>query len=225
MSDLSHLDDESRSDLACIDSIQEVVPGVYLGGLEASNTISNLDKYNFKLVVRGRDLHEGMVVDYWEREYLYRPKRVRKAYAGRRIRQLNIDIDDNPRSKIRKWFARVRHMIERYRKRGRAVLVHCNAGISRSATLMVAYLIWRELECGTIWANGVVAVAETIDRLCQIRPIVNPNDGFEQELEEWAQCELDRRKAQRLREVSKKKAEDEKSCPDADKTTDSAVEL
>lgn len=52
------------------------------------------------------------------------------------------------------------------------VLVHCQAGVSRSATIVCSYLIQRH--CWTL--------DEALDHLRRARPIVLPNSGFLQEL-------------------------------------------
>lgn len=60
-------------------------------------------------------------------------------------------------------------------KENRHVLVHCYAGVSRSATAILAYLIW---------AQGM-AFNTALKLLWSKRPVVNPNAGFREQLRLW----------------------------------------
>lgn len=63
-------------------------------------------------------------------------------------------------------------------------MVHCFAGISRSATICIAYLMWKlSLSLGA--AHFMVESA---------RPCTQPNDGFKAQLQmfESLGCDLDR---------------------------------
>ena len=61
----------------------------------------------------------------------------------------------------------------------RGVLIHCQAGISRSATAIVAYLMRKEQVCHTKC---------TVAGLKRIHPRANPNQGFRSQLEIWKNC-------------------------------------
>ncbi len=64
-----------------------------------------------------------------------------------------------------------------------AVLVHCAQGISRSGTIAIGYIMWRErLSFDTALAH-----------VQQARPIVDPNEGFTLQLQEFERlgCNLD----------------------------------
>ena len=55
------------------------------------------------------------------------------------------------------------------------VFVHCAMGKSRSATLVVAYLMWK---CH-------LDMATALDQLCEGRPVCDPNPGFKEQLSVW----------------------------------------
>ena len=60
-------------------------------------------------------------------------------------------------------------------KRGGGVFVHCAMGKSRSATLVVAYLMWKyHLDATT-----------ALEQLCEGRPVCDPNPGFKEQLRVW----------------------------------------
>eukprot|EP01065_Artemidia_motanka_P001382 TRINITY_DN10627_c0_g1_i2.p1 TRINITY_DN10627_c0_g1~~TRINITY_DN10627_c0_g1_i2.p1 ORF type:complete len:286 (+),score=58.29 TRINITY_DN10627_c0_g1_i2:114-971(+) len=79
------------------------------------------------------------------------------------------------RVRIREHFLRAFEFVEEARKKGGAVLVHCRQGISRSATLSMAYLM-RLLRIPFRLARDIVK---------QKRPEVSPNIGFVTMLEEF----------------------------------------
>ena len=53
------------------------------------------------------------------------------------------------------------------------VLVHCLAGVSRSATAVLAYLLF---------SKRASSVHEALDLVRKVRPVVYPNDGFMRQL-------------------------------------------
>ena len=67
------------------------------------------------------------------------------------------------------------HYTEDNLKNGGNVLVHCVAGISRSASVVLAYLMWKEN----------MSFEEALEYLKGLRPIVEPNDGFVKQLKDF----------------------------------------
>ncbi len=97
-------------------------------------------------------------------------------------RVLIIPIDDVPNANIKKHFDRINIFIDNAIKQGGTVLVHCRMGVSRSASAVIAYLMYKE---GMTFNNAFRYVLMK-------RPIINPNPGFEQQLIEF-QNELSKR--------------------------------
>ena len=58
---------------------------------------------------------------------------------------------------------------------GGVVFVHCQHGVSRSATLVIAYLMWRQ----------ALPYEEALDHVRAARPTINPNIGFACALMAW----------------------------------------
>ena len=59
---------------------------------------------------------------------------------------------------------------------GGRVLVHCRAGVSRSAAIVIAYLLW---------SRKLKTLREAITCVVLNRPIVSPNEGFRKQLLEY----------------------------------------
>ncbi|XP_052235802.1 dual specificity protein phosphatase 12-like isoform X2 [Dreissena polymorpha] len=62
---------------------------------------------------------------------------------------------------------------------GNRLLIHCFAGVSRSATVMIAYLMYRDGMC----------LDEAYGTVKEMRPIIKPNPGFMEQLELFEQME------------------------------------
>lgn len=85
---------------------------------------------------------------------------------------LLVEVRDRSHVQIRDHFQRCIEFIEQAHRSGGKVLVHCLKGVSRSATIVCAYLI----------ANYKHSPASALSYLIAIRPIVNPNPGFYDQL-------------------------------------------
>jgi protein-tyrosine phosphatase len=80
----------------------------------------------------------------------------------------HIKIDDHHTENIRQYFDETYDFIDR-----QPTVVHCYAGISRSASIVIAYLIRKKM----------ITLADAITLCRDKRPVVNPNIGFMQQLE------------------------------------------
>lgn len=79
-----------------------------------------------------------------------------------------IPISDSRSTPIAPYFEPAYAFIQSHLARGEAVYVHCFAGISRSASLVLYWLMR---------THGLTP-PEALLALRQRRPVVNPNDGF-----------------------------------------------
>ncbi|KAF1952886.1 phosphatases II [Byssothecium circinans] len=97
------------------------------------------------------------------------------------LKHFHIRVDDDPDQDVLQYFEHACRYIEdgleslnEEGKKG-GVFVHCAMGKSRSATLVVAYLMWK---FGVEWEEG-------LEQLCEGRPVCDPNLGFKEQLAVW----------------------------------------
>lgn len=83
---------------------------------------------------------------------------------------MHIPIDDHPSVPIRDHFDSTHDFIDKGK-----TLVHCYAGISRSATIVISYLMKKHN----------MSFEEALSHCKKVRPIVNPNQGFIQQLTDY----------------------------------------
>ncbi|KAI8893935.1 protein-tyrosine phosphatase-like protein [Globomyces pollinis-pini] len=89
-------------------------------------------------------------------------------------------IGDSPNAPIHQLLDAVTDIIETCRLNGERVLVHCHAGVSRSSTIVLAYLIrYKQMSLYDAWNQSY-----------KIRPIIRPNRGFAMALKEYEMIHL-----------------------------------
>ena len=91
-----------------------------------------------------------------------------KNYFEGELTYYNLPVLDNCEEDISQIFEKAFEIIENVRLNGGKVLVHCNAGISRSATICIAYLMKTE----------GISMGEALKMVKDKRKCVAPNFGF-----------------------------------------------
>ncbi|XP_036274787.1 dual specificity protein phosphatase 15 isoform X1 [Pipistrellus kuhlii] len=132
----------------------KVLPGLYLGNFIDAKDPDQLSRNNITHII---SIHES-------------PQPLMQG-----ITYLRIPVADNPDVPIKKHFKECINFIHCCRLNGGNCLVHCFAGISRSTTVVTAYVM---TVTGLGWR-------EVLDAIKSTRPIANPNPGFRQQLEEF----------------------------------------
>lgn len=88
------------------------------------------------------------------------------------IDYLRVRIEDNPYARLDAYFDQVADKIKATKDRGGKSLVHCVAGVSRSASLVIVYLIKYER----------MTLKQAYQYVKGRRPVVRPNVGFWQQM-------------------------------------------
>lgn len=94
------------------------------------------------------------------------------------IHYLRIVIDDDPRAQLSSYFKLTNEFMKTLLPMT-PILVHCYAGISRSVSVVISYLIQSQ---NMDFGSALMLIRKT-------RPIANPNDGFILQLE-WLKRSL-----------------------------------
>ncbi|KAJ3998375.1 hypothetical protein F5050DRAFT_1567358 [Lentinula boryana] len=132
--------------------MDEVIPGLWIGGLPSAMDTENLKAnkiYSVLSAMRGKiSIHETFV-------------------------KHQIFLDDSEEEDILIHLLPAIAFIQSELDKGRGVLVHCQAGVSRSATIVAAYLMH----------NRQMSVEEALDLVRKARPEIDPNPAFIAQLE------------------------------------------
>ncbi|KAL9266247.1 Dual specificity protein phosphatase 1-like protein [Drosera capensis] len=86
-----------------------------------------------------------------------------------------VEVSDSEDTNLAKYFHECFDFIDEAKKTGGAVLVHCHAGISRSVTIVLAYLMNR---------HGI-PLSDAVKHVKAKRPKARPNPGFLKQLMEF----------------------------------------
>eukprot|EP00092_Neocalanus_flemingeri_P045225 GFUD01050448.1.p1 GENE.GFUD01050448.1~~GFUD01050448.1.p1 ORF type:complete len:261 (-),score=88.80 GFUD01050448.1:9-680(-) len=120
-------------------------------------------------------------------------------------RSVRVSVGDDSITNLYHHFDTISTIIREEAEQGGVVLVHCVAGVSRSATLCLAYLTRYYCSLGEAWRH-----------VKTIRPWVRPNYSFMEQLGEWEKVvrpdregtQMERLKGAEIRRKKNKKCKD-----------------
>uniref|UniRef100_A0AC35U1G9 Dual specificity protein phosphatase 16 n=1 Tax=Rhabditophanes sp. KR3021 TaxID=114890 RepID=A0AC35U1G9_9BILA len=133
------------------DGPTEILSYLYLGCQDDASCNKTLKKYNIKAIIN------------ITQDCTYPDLNLIKADNF-----LNIAVTDSFQTKLINYFDQTYQFIERQRKQNHNILIHCLAGISRSATICIAYLMKHYN-----WDNDTA-----YSFVKQKRPSISPNFNF-----------------------------------------------
>jgi predicted protein tyrosine phosphatase len=99
------------------------------------------------------------------------------------IETMQVHIKDHSDETIQEYFHACIQFIHDAVSRGEKILVHCRMGVSRSATIVLAYLMRYGIS-GSI-EESPISYCDAFDFLKAKRPIIGPNLGFTMALYDW----------------------------------------
>ncbi|GAA5832509.1 hypothetical protein JCM3766R1_003106 [Sporobolomyces carnicolor] len=142
--------------------MQQVIDGLWIGDYQASQDSDSLAQNGI-----------GCIVSAMRQEY--------DAPGG--VDMHRVAVDDTETTNIAEHFVPTARFIDAALDNGQGVLVHCQAGVSRSTTLVAAFLMQK------LGLN----VEQAVDKIRSVRPQVEPTQFFLLQLEmfERCQCEWD----------------------------------
>ena len=98
-----------------------------------------------------------------------------KQYFPDKFKYLTVNLLDSENENIKKYFDQTGKFIDQAFKNKGKVLVHCHAGISRSSSICLAYIIkYRK-----------ISLDKALEIVKKKRDKINPNPGFMQQLREY----------------------------------------
>lgn len=136
-----------------MDSMHEVTPGIFVGGYLAASDPVRIQHFGINRIIK-------MFAD--SAEYYG------GAYEHPGVQKVVFDTHDTPEFDIRASLLAAHKILAQWRKENRKVLVHCHAGISRSVSVVLLYLMVYE---GLSLDNALAKVR-------RVRPWAGPNAGF-----------------------------------------------
>ena len=89
-------------------------------------------------------------------------------YFPKEMIYCNIKVKDHESTKLNNYFLKSNNFIDNCIKENGKVMVHCQMGISRSATLVIVYLMNSKK-----WS-----LQKSLKFVKDSRPVINPNRGF-----------------------------------------------
>lgn len=130
-------------------SMDQITENIWLGNYAAGENVENLKKHNIKKVIC---LIEVAYIKYKEGEFDHKI----------------IIMEDDENENIIKYFGECLNFMSCNEN----VLVHCVVGSSRSASIVIAYLMWKKK----------MKYEDAYSFVKEKRPIVLPNNGFQEQL-------------------------------------------
>lgn len=141
-----------------LNNCDQIIPNLYLGGINAASNTQELVEQGIRAVCCCcREL------EFPERDF--EPQ----------LKYFRVDVEDIGREPIELYFPEATEFIDSWVSRDQPVLVHCRAGVSRSASVVIAYLMTYH---GYTLYDAFFLVRSH-------RSIITPNIGFMEKLGDY----------------------------------------
>lgn len=135
----------------CGSGMHEIIPGLWLGDADTADDYPLLLSRNIQYVINLSG---------------------EKYSKSKQIRYLNINVCDTPEANLQQYFAQTSQFIDFGLSKNKGVYVHCLMGVSRSSSIIIAYLMkYRKMDFFTAYKL-----------VKSKRQCVKPNPGFVKQL-------------------------------------------
>ncbi|XP_013380210.1 dual specificity protein phosphatase 22-B-like [Lingula anatina] len=161
--------------------MNKIVEGLYVGNIRDAQDRKRLDSNNITHILSIHDMAKKLHDD---KEYLC------------------IKASDNAAQDLSQFFRQCNEFIHAARLSGGSVLVHCLAGVSRSVTVTVAYLM-------TVTNLGW---RDTLKAVRGARQCANPNFGFQRQLGNYEEEQLEQERKWLKSQFPENPFQDEAAC-------------
>ncbi|KAL7648028.1 UNVERIFIED_CONTAM: hypothetical protein RMT77_001645 [Armadillidium vulgare] len=144
--------------------MDEVYPKLWLGDCDAATNVAYLQRHGITHVLNAADNKTG-------------PAPVKTGpdfYKGAKIKYLGLDLIDLPFANVARHFVATAEFLEDALSTGGTVLVHCRQGRSRSASIVIGFLMIKKN----------FTAGEALKRLREYRE-VRPNNSFLQQIADY----------------------------------------
>lgn len=149
-----YMTQDTLDTVSAVSQMSEILPKLFLSGSIHTSNKKSLDKYNIRFILNVTE----EVPNAFERD----PE----------FKYMQCSVRDDLSHDISKWFKATADFIDQGLASGVSVLVHCAAGVSRSATIMIMYLIQRK-SC---------SLHDAYHHVLERRNIIEPNMAFYEQL-------------------------------------------
>jgi len=146
-------------------NISKITDNIYLSGINGASSMNKLNEHNIKCILNCTKNE----LNYFEN--------------NNDMTYMRIPINDTTDQHIEQYFDSTYKFIEKCISENKNVLVHCHAGISRSATILIAYFM----------RKNNISYQEAYDFIKNKRSIINPNFDFVNALKNFKPDELQTR--------------------------------
>lgn len=154
--------------------ISQIINGLHISGT-GGLTQKKLIESNIKCILR-------MNMELAIKEQL-------EMFSNLKIKYYHIPTEDHPNYDILPIFSKTNKIILDNLQLGNEILVHCKEGVSRSVTVVCAFLLYFNFTC----MKKSISVADVIALVQRGRHCAEPNTGFRKQLEQYhsvLECQL-----------------------------------
>ena len=140
------------------EDISQITDNIFIGNKEIAKDVKQLKKYGITHIVNCAN----------ELKYLIK-------YHKNVFEYLWLPLVDSYIENINEYFSKTNQFIDDAITKGGKVLIHCSAGISRSSSVTIAYLMYKEN----------ITFDNALKKVKNERSYCKPNDGFVEQLKEY----------------------------------------